>query len=59
MSISDARKIGRPKVGSTPVNVRFPPAELAKLDLWIEKNPDITSRAEAVRRLVEHSLRSK
>lgn len=39
-------------MNATPVNVRFPPAELAKLDQWIESEDDKFSRPEAVRRIV-------
>ncbi|QGY81771.1 hypothetical protein EUU25_14775 [Sphingorhabdus lacus] len=37
MSISSANKKGRgrPPVGATPINVRFPPAELEALDAYI------------------------
>ena len=53
-------RMGRPRVDATPVNTRFPPAELAKLDAWIADQPDPKpSRPEAVRRLVELGLGSK
>lgn len=50
MSISGAKKTrGRPKVGSTSLNVRMPPDELALLDRFIaEQKPDM-SRPEALR----------
>jgi hypothetical protein len=53
-SISSARKSrrGRPRIGATPVNTRFPPHELANLDAWIERQQNTVSRPEAVRRLV-------
>lgn len=56
-AIASARKSrGRPAVGATPVNVRFPPDELAQLDAWIARQDDKPSRPEAVRRLVEAAL---
>jgi hypothetical protein len=53
-SISSARKSkrGRPRIDATPVNIRFPPHELANLDAWIERQQGTVSRPEAVRRLV-------
>lgn len=39
-------------MGAIPVNVRFPPDQLAKLDAWIDKNHPGTSRPEAVREIV-------
>ena len=57
MTISSARKSrGRPPIGATPVNVRFPPAELAALDAWIKRSVDGPSRPLAIRRLVEQAL---
>jgi hypothetical protein len=66
MSITGARKSrGRPKVGSTPTNVRLPPEELARLDESAErdqKNPQRLSKAARrtamiIRRLVELGLK--
>jgi hypothetical protein len=59
-SIPSARKSsrGRPRVDATPVNTRFPPDELAKLDAWIARQRDIVSRPEGIRRLVELGLQS-
>jgi metal-responsive CopG/Arc/MetJ family transcriptional regulator len=48
--------MGRPSVGATPVNVRFPPNELAELDAWIKSRDDEPSRPEAVRRIVDTYL---
>jgi len=61
-SISSAKKHkrsrGRPRVDATPVNTRFPPAELRALDAWIAGQPaPKPSRPEAVRRLVEQALK--
>jgi hypothetical protein len=44
-------------VDATPVNTRFPPDELAKLDTWRKAQPKpLPSRPEAIRRLVELGL---
>ena len=59
MSIPSARKNarGRPRVDAIPVNVRFPPDELAALDAHIANNPDPKpTRPEAIRRLVRKGL---
>jgi len=45
------KKMGRPRVGSTLIAVRLPPAELARLDDWIAAQDDKPSRPEALRRL--------
>jgi|ERR1700726_947984 hypothetical protein len=57
-SISSARKStrGRPRVGATPVNTRFPPKEIDRLDAWIARQVGPLTRPEAVRRLVEQAL---
>lgn len=58
-SISDDRKKsrGRPRVGSTSVGVRLPPAELAALDAHIAAQPDPKpSRPEAIRRVLAERL---
>jgi len=47
-------------VDATPVNTRFPPAELRALDAWIAGRPaPKPSRPEAVRRLVEQALKAQ
>jgi Arc/MetJ-type ribon-helix-helix transcriptional regulator len=58
MSIDDVRKskLGRPPVGSTPVTVRLPPAQLAALDDWIARFGGGVSRPEAMRQLVAQRL---
>jgi hypothetical protein len=54
------KRIGRPRVGSTSVNVRLPPAELAAVDAWIAKQDDPQpSRPEAIRRLLAQALAAK
>jgi len=50
------KKMGRPRVGSTSINVRLPPDELTALDAWIAKQPDKPSRPEALRRLAKIAL---
>jgi hypothetical protein len=48
--------MGRPPVGSTSINVRLPPAELAALDAWIERQDDAPSRPEAIRHHLTRGL---
>jgi len=49
--------MGRPPVGSTPINVRLPPDELAMLDVWITAQDDPKpSRPEALRQLARKGL---
>jgi hypothetical protein len=51
------KRMGRPPVGSTSINVRLPPAELAALDAWIVKQDDPQpSRPEAIRRHLTRGL---
>lgn len=40
----------------TPIQVRLQPDLLAKLDAWIEAQPDQPSRPEAVRRVLSGVL---
>jgi len=48
---------GRPATGTNPaIGVRMPPGEIAKLDQWRSRQPDLPSRPEAIRRLVELGL---
>jgi hypothetical protein len=58
MSIDGTNKTGRgrPFVGSTPINLRHPPEQLAALDAWIARQPDDPSRPEAVRQLLATAL---
>jgi len=54
---SEPRRPGRPAVNAVPVNVRFPPAELAALDAWmIKERVMILTRAQAVRLLVAKGM---
>ena len=57
-SISGARKSrrGRPRIDAVPVNTRFPPEDLERLDAWRAKQADPPGRPEAIRRLVERAL---
>ncbi|MEP7240577.1 MAG: hypothetical protein ABI697_06805 [Devosia sp.] len=55
-AIPKAKKVGRPRVDATPLTVRMPPDQLARLDKWVKAQPDKPSRPEAVRRLVDRSL---
>jgi len=49
--------MGRPRVGSTSINVRLPPDELAALDTWIAKQDDPQpSRPEAIRHHLRYGL---
>jgi hypothetical protein len=55
-SSTKKRSRGRPRVGATPVNTRFPPDELKALDDWIARQKEELSRPVAVRMLVAHAL---
>jgi hypothetical protein len=59
MSIDGTNKRGRgrPPVGSTPINLRLPPDQLATLDAWISRQAGDVSRPEAVRQLLATALR--
>jgi hypothetical protein len=48
------RPMGRPRIDAIPVNVRFPPVELAALDFWMRRQRESkpASRAKAVRYIV-------
>ena len=51
------RRGGRPAVNATPLTVRVPPGELARLDAWIAAQPvPRPSRPEALRRLATMAL---
>jgi Arc/MetJ-type ribon-helix-helix transcriptional regulator len=58
MSIVNVRKSarGRPAVNATPITVRVPPEQLAKLDAWIAAQGSLISRPEAVRRILKEAL---
>jgi hypothetical protein len=52
------RKKRAPETGEL-IGVRLQPDPLAEVDNWRRKQPDLPSRAEAIRRLVELGLASK
>lgn len=43
----------------TPIQVRLQPASLVAVDAWREKQADLPSRPEAIRRLIELGLKVK
>jgi hypothetical protein len=60
MSITGARKSrGRPKVGSTPNNVRLPPDELARLDAYIADQAVPMNRPSAIRKILNDYLKRR
>jgi len=50
-------KKGRPPVDTEPVNVRLPRDSITALDDWRRQQPDLPTRPEAVRRLIDEALR--
>jgi len=46
-------------VNATPVTVRIPPDQLAKLDAWITDQGEPMTRPEAVRQILAHKLAVK
>lgn len=61
-SISDIEKKrgrGRPAKDVVPVLVRIPAPQAEALDAWRDGQEDKPSRPEAIRRLVELSLKAK
>ncbi|PZN98999.1 MAG: hypothetical protein DCF28_13560 [Alphaproteobacteria bacterium] len=56
-TIPDNKKArGRPRVDSTFVGVRLPPAQLSDLDRWIAANDPEASRPAAIRHLLALAL---
>jgi Arc/MetJ-type ribon-helix-helix transcriptional regulator len=52
-------KRGRPATGKDPmIGLRAPPPLIRKIDAWAAAN-SVTSRSDAIRRLVEHGLSSE
>jgi hypothetical protein len=50
---------GRPRVDAKAIGLRVPPAQLARLDDWIARQPaPKPTRPEAIRRLMEAGLQS-
>jgi hypothetical protein len=56
---TEKRGRGRPKTNPTSIHLTLTPEVLAKLDSYIGKLKEPTSRPEAIRRLVELGLRAK
>jgi hypothetical protein len=53
------KNAGRPATGvGTPIQVRLQRDQLAALDAFRKAEPDLPSRPEAIRRLVEKALGS-
>jgi hypothetical protein len=54
-----SKKRGRPATGINPsIGVRLPLPSLDALDDWRKRQPDLPSRPEAIRRLIEAGLRA-
>lgn len=53
--LSVTKKMGRPKKAPTVV-VRLPLETIEMAERWAESQPDLPSRPEAIRRLVEQAL---
>jgi hypothetical protein len=52
--------MGRPRTGTTPLmGFRADPVIRASIVRWAEKQPDMPSLSEAIRRLVELGLKAK
>jgi hypothetical protein len=49
---------GRPSVDSEAVNVRIERPQLVNLDDWRREQPDLPTRPEAIRRLIEIGLKA-
>jgi hypothetical protein len=47
---------GRPSVDSEAVNVRMERPQISQLDDWRRRQPDLPTRPEAIRRLIELGL---
>lgn len=55
-----SKKVGRPPGRSgRPFQMRVTPEFDAAVDEWRRKQPDIPSRSEAIRRLVDQALKGK
>jgi hypothetical protein len=50
------KRMGRPPVGSKPINVKMPPPQLARLKAWVKRQPDKPTLAEALRRLADKAM---
>lgn len=58
-TVSSAKKMGRPPRDTEAVNVRIDRNVLDRLDDYRREQPDMPSRPEAIRRLVEKGLRGE
>ena len=59
-AIPTKRPIGRPATGKAPMmGFRADPVIRASIVRWAEKQPDMPSLSEAIRRLVEIGLKAK
>jgi hypothetical protein len=50
------KRMGRPPIGSKPFMVRVPPAQLAILEEWINRQEPRPTHPEAIRRLMVKAL---
>ncbi len=54
------KKIGRPRTGvGTLIGLRWHEPALDAIDEWRRQQPDLPSRSEAIRRLVDLGLKAK
>lgn len=58
-NIEKSKKRGRPTTDATPVMVRVGTEQLTELDDWRRAQPDLPTRPEAIRRLVEIGIHGK
>jgi len=55
--VQSQKRRGRPPTGTNPaIGVRMPESELARLDRWRATQPNLPTRPEAIRRLIELGL---
>jgi hypothetical protein len=60
VSVTKKAKIGRPRTGvGKQIGTRWHPPVLVAIDNWRRAQPDVPSRTEAIRRLVELGLMRK
>lgn len=59
IAVEQERPRGRPRTGVHPMRgLRMPPELEARIDAWIERQPEPKpSRSKAIRRLIEKGLR--
>jgi hypothetical protein len=56
-AIKSKKGRGRPSVDTEAVNVRFPVETIAEIDKFRRNQPELPTRPEAIRQLVEKGLR--